>query len=688
MTRLPRSIAVVAPSPVPLRRGGAERLWDGLVEALLAAGVETDLIKMPVREYTLPDLVDAYEQFALLDVSHAEAVLTGKYPAWMVDHPHHVVWMLHPLRGLYDSYQPAAFEHLRLPDDPDLIAARDLMAAGPRTSDPFEVMDRVRSAADRLGTAASSPEGPLALPGPFSRAVVQFLDRWALDGRRVRRHAAISNVVATRPDYFPPEVHVRSIHPPSALRTGRPSELGSNFLVVTRLEPIKRVDLAIAAFQQMDADATLTIVGAGSDAERLEELGNGDPRIVFTGRVSDDELRRLYSTARAVVVTPEREDFGYVTLEAHQHGRPVITVTDAGGPTELVEHEVNGLMVEPTSDDLARAMTTLLSDTQTAERLARNGWSSASDVNWERAVEGLFGYTVRKRHPSDDPTRRGRLVAVSTYALGGAPGGGPERARHLLDALADDGWEIELVDLTTDPAVEALGGARREMDRGWTETSVRYSQRHHEAEARLRLMTGDVAITDIAASVLWPATPGFVRELAAALEGADGVVLVQPYLYPAIAALAPDLPVVYDSHNHESGLKSAMLPANAGGRWLIERVRDCEGGASQAARLLTVTTDEDRTAIATDYSVDPDRISVVPNGVDTAAVPFTPLTERHDRRTQLLARYEAPDSVRRIAIFVGSGHGPNIEAGRAIMKMAAELSDTLLVLVGRHSLFL
>ncbi|MFM7064237.1 MAG: glycosyltransferase family 4 protein, partial [Actinomycetes bacterium] len=695
MNPLPQSVAVGAPSPVPLRRGGAERLWDGLVDGLLSAGVEADLVKVPVRELALADLMDAYEQFALLDLSHVDAVVTGKYPAWMVDHPHHVVWMLHPLRGLYDSYRPEVFEDRRLPDDPDLLAVRDLVAAGPRVADPFEVMDLVRSAAERLGPDAAGPDGALALPGPFSRAVVQLLDRWALDGRRVRRHAAISQVVARRDDYFPPEVTVRVVHPPSALRAARPAELGRNFLVVSRLERIKRVDLAIAAVQRLDHhDVTLTVVGEGADRERLQDLAGDDPRITFAGRVDDDALRQLYATARAVVVTPEREDFGYVTLEAHHHGRPVITVSDAGGPTELVADGENGLVVDPDPALLARAMAELLDDTATAERLARAGWQHAAQVTWERAVDDLLGAPQRST-ASPDPRagRLGRLVAVSTYPVGGAAGGGPERAQHLLQALADDGWDVELLDLTVDPVRATPDGGRTELPGTGSagtvgETTVPYSQRHHDAEARLRLVTGDVAVTDVAASVLWPATPVFVRELVAALDGASGVVLVQPYLYPAIAALAPDLPVVYDSHNHEHRLKADMLPDNEGGRWLLDRVRECEGAASRAARLVVVTTDNDRAALATDYSVDPDRVSVVPNGVDTAAVPFTPLDERHVRRTELLTRYEAGPGVRRVAVFVGSGHAPNIEAGRVLLRLAGDLPDTLFLLAGRHSLFL
>ena len=680
---LPRTVAVVAPSPVPLRTGGAERLWNGLVGGLRDAGVEVDLIKLPTRELALPDLLDAYEQFALLDLTHVDAVITGKYPAWMVDHPHHVVWMLHPLRGLYDSYNPQVFEGRRLPVDPDLIRVGRLLAEGPRRSDPFEVLDRIRAVAERLGPSATDADGPLSLPGPLARAVVQFLDRWALDGRRILHHAAISDVVARRVDYFPPEVEIDVIPPPSSLAPGRPGELGRDLLVVSRLEPIKRVDLAINAFAQLDdADATLTIVGGGTDRDRLASLASGDGRVRFLGHVDDDELRHLYGTARAVVVTPEREDYGYVAVEAHQHARPVLTVTDAGGPTELVTADVDGLVVAPDPAAVADAMARLLTDDELAGRLGRAALTAGRTTDWDHTVERLLARPATPG-PVTDRSTRGRIVAVSTYPVEGWSGGGPERAAHLLGALADDGWEVEIIDLS----VEGGPSGRRELRPRLTETTVPCSVRHHDAEARLRLLSGNVSITDIAASQLWPSTPAFTRELSAALSGATGAVLIQPYLYPAVAALAPDLPLVFDAHNHETALKAAILPDSEGGRWLLDRVAETEGLACAAARLVTVTTEGDRTALATDHSLDPDRIAVVPNGVDTRSVPFTGMDERARNRNRMLERLGGPGA-RHLALFVGSGHAPNIEAGRSVLEMAPTLADVTFLLAGRHSRFL
>ena len=59
----------------------------------------------------------------------------------------------------------------------------------------------------------------------------------------------------------------------------------------------------------------------------------------------DDELLDQYANALAVPFLPQDEDLGYITLEAQLSGKPVVTCTDSGGPTELVDDGVSGFIV-------------------------------------------------------------------------------------------------------------------------------------------------------------------------------------------------------------------------------------------------------------------------------------------------------------------------------------------------------
>lgn len=661
-------VAVVAPSPVPFRRGGAERLWAGLEQALLGAGHDAELIKIPVRELTLPDLVSGYEQFASLDLSHFDLVITGKYPAWMVDHPNHVIYLLHPLRGLYDLYPATHLEDERIPSDSDIDVAMTIIEDGPAHSDPFELIDRIRSAARRLGNAHPA----MAIPGPLAQAVVQHLDRVALDRRRIRRHAAISRTVARRPGYFPPDVTVDAVHPPTCLAIGPPGPYGDYFFTVSRLEPIKRLDLLIEAMRHVPGTTRLVIAGDGPDRSRLDALAAGDPRIELIGDVDDDELVALYASARAVPFVPVDEDYGYVTLEAMLHARPVITCSDSGGPTELTD-ERTGLVVDADPHAVGAALARLGDQPDTARQLGERALARAKQVTWESVLETLTSPRVRRR--SDPP----KVVVLSTYPVSKGIGGGPQRCRNLYASLTSAA-AVELVSLTADDGL--IRG--HTLGVGFKEVSVPMSQRHRDAETELRRLTGRVGVTDIAASLLYEASPLLVREIDAALCDATGVVLAHPYMHPAVESLRPDLPVVLDAHNAELAMKATVLPDDEAGAWWLRHVEQVERAAVAASRVVTVTTETDAATLSSTYGVPPDRFVVIGNGVDTRSKPMVGVDDRRRNRAGLLAQLGRPPG-EGLALFIGSGHAPNVIAAQAIIESAADLHDTTFVLAGAHT---
>jgi glycosyltransferase involved in cell wall biosynthesis len=107
------------------------------------------------------------------------------------------------------------------------------------------------------------------------------------------------------------------------------------YLLVSALEPYKRVDLAIRA--AIERGLHLRIVGGGTQERHLRALARdaaARARIEFLGRVDDTALRSLYRTARALV-HPQQEDFGIVAAEAQSCGCPVIAFA-AGGALETV----------------------------------------------------------------------------------------------------------------------------------------------------------------------------------------------------------------------------------------------------------------------------------------------------------------------------------------------------------------
>ena len=142
-------------------------------------------------------------------------MVTSKYPAWMVAHPRHVVYMQHKLRGLYDTYHFIGLPE-RHPTTPAPVA---------RAADVHGRQRRARATAlpeffARMDGAARRPASPddlFAFPGPFIRELVHWLDGVGLAPAAIRRYGAISATVRERADYFPPGVEVFVAHPPTGL---------------------------------------------------------------------------------------------------------------------------------------------------------------------------------------------------------------------------------------------------------------------------------------------------------------------------------------------------------------------------------------------------------------------------------------------------------------------------------------
>lgn len=385
-------IIVTAPCHVPLVIGGAERLWAGLADHLNQRTEHVaDVIKLPGPERDFHEVLDSYRRFAGLDLRHYETVISTKYPAWMTDHPNHVCYLQHPLRGLYDTY-PAHLPRECPADHPELRSLLALIRGGAHTREAlhecFERLDRLQ-APRRLRRPV--PQDVFGFPGPLIRELVQFFDRVAFRPGAIRRFFAISKVVATRDGYFPAHADVGVVHHPSHLTGFAAPQPGRYFFTVSRLDHPKRIDLLIEATRQLGDGSELWIAGTGPDEQRLRDAAGGDPRIRFLGFVNDAALLRHYAEAIAVLYVPLDEDLGLVALEAGDAGKPVITAHDTGGVAELVHDGVNGLVTDPDPGRIATAMRRLREDPELTGRLGQAGRERAAQVSWDRVCRTLLG---------------------------------------------------------------------------------------------------------------------------------------------------------------------------------------------------------------------------------------------------------------------------------------------------------
>jgi glycosyltransferase involved in cell wall biosynthesis len=192
--------------------------------------------------------------------------------------------------------------------------------------------------------------------GTSLRRVLQFavhyLRLWDVStAQRVDHFIAISRAVAARiRKYYGRDAAV--IYPPVDVERFRPSPNPENFfLIVARLVPYKRVDLAVAAFNQLGWP--LKIVGDGRDRAALQSRAG--PNVEFLGRCSDARVRELMAACRAFLF-PGLEDFGIAPVEAQAAGRPVVAYAGGGALDTVRDGETGVLFGEQTVPALVEAV--------------------------------------------------------------------------------------------------------------------------------------------------------------------------------------------------------------------------------------------------------------------------------------------------------------------------------------------
>ena len=196
-------------------------------------------------------------------------------------------------------------------------------------------------------------EGVGKAAGLALKPLIALLRRWDYAAaQRVTHFIAISGEIQKRIRKF---YHRESviIYPPVDIRRFKPNHKPAEpfFLVLSRLIPYKRIDLAIEACNRLGCK--LIVAGDGRDRAALEALAG--PTVEFLGRVSDAEAEDLMARCQALLF-PGLEDFGITPLQAQAAGRPVIAYAAGGALDTVIPGQTGELFPEQTVDALAATL--------------------------------------------------------------------------------------------------------------------------------------------------------------------------------------------------------------------------------------------------------------------------------------------------------------------------------------------
>lgn len=332
----------------PFVKGGAELQLAALAKELEQRGytvarVSLPFVWLPMREILKNCLMWRWIELERCTDTPIDLVICSKFPTYAVKHPRKVTWLIHQFRQAYELY---GTPHSSLTN----------------TEEDY----RIRQSIINFDTTMLSE----------SRMIFTESERVA---DRLKQYNGLSG----QPLY----------HPPVNWDTHYHKEYGDYILSVSRLVPLKRVDLLLQALAQPGVNARAIIVGEGPEQARLEALAEAlglNSRVKFIGARWGQDLVELYAGARAVYYAPFDEDYGLVVPEAFRSRKPVITTTDAGGVLEFVSDKETGWVSAPSPDALAPVLATAIADERRCEQLGAAGYQKVEFLSWDYVIDHLI----------------------------------------------------------------------------------------------------------------------------------------------------------------------------------------------------------------------------------------------------------------------------------------------------------
>jgi glycosyltransferase involved in cell wall biosynthesis len=333
----------------PFVYGGAELIAEWLQAELLKREHEAIVVRIPFRWSPPEKVLDHILAARLIHLEEADRVIAMKFPAYFVPHHSKVLWLLHQFRQAYDFW---ATPHAEIPDTPSGRRIRDAIVAADNTFLPE---------AERIYTNST------------------------VTADRLRRFNGLESEV---------------LYPPLSDPDFRVDGYGDYIFAPSRLSAIKRQALLVEAMAHVRSPVRLVVAGPPDEPMQLERLQrlvaerDLGARVELLGSwISEERKRELFAGALACAYIPYDEDsYGYVTLESFHARKPVVTCTDSGGTLELVENAVNGAVVEPDPEALARAFDELMEDKARAQRLGEAAFARLAEleISWDTVVERLL----------------------------------------------------------------------------------------------------------------------------------------------------------------------------------------------------------------------------------------------------------------------------------------------------------
>ena len=340
---------VVLNNMVPGLHGGAEELANHLVSNLRAAGHEAELIGIPFSWDPANRLVEEMLLCKSMRLDNVDRVIALKFPAYLLPFDNKVIWLLHQFRQAYDLWD-AGYSNIPATPEGEAIKAAIVNADNACFEGARAIFTVGREVTERLRHYNGFQSSVLRAP---------------LNDEHLFENAGY----------------------------------GDYIFAGGRINSSKRQYRLVEAMAQVKSDAKLIIAGpADSPADREQVVSlvarHGlEHRVTLdVGFHSREKIANYVNGALACAYLPFQEDsYGYVTMEACQASKCVITVADSGDVLEIVrEGETGFVCADETSEIAATLDRAWLQRDRTIElgKAAREAWLAAG-INWQTTIAKL-----------------------------------------------------------------------------------------------------------------------------------------------------------------------------------------------------------------------------------------------------------------------------------------------------------
>jgi glycosyltransferase involved in cell wall biosynthesis len=335
---------------IPFEHGRAGEVTDQLVRHMELLGINAEAMRLPFKGDPPERLLDEMFIFSSLKLFNVDRVISLGFPAYLVPFDSRACWIL---------------------------------GSHPQSYDWFEELDTL---------GKSEPRARF-----LKEAVIRNDIRCFQSSKQLFAGSKAVQTQMQRHHGLAPDILLPPLSDPERFKS-----VGDDGYILAsgRIDETQGLSLLIDAMKLLPSGARLVIAGlpdnpveAGRLHEQVREAGL-DGRVAFDLRgLSRDDLAALVGRARAVACTGVDSDLarGFV-MEAFEASKPVLTVIDAGVPSNIVLNNETCIVTEPTVEALAEGMAALLgSPTKAAEMGAAGNdkWRSL-EINWSTTIERLL----------------------------------------------------------------------------------------------------------------------------------------------------------------------------------------------------------------------------------------------------------------------------------------------------------